>query len=266
MTRIAVLGVGAVGARVARQLLSSEGVDEVALRDDQAARLQTIAASLGDGARIDDGDYGDPIDADVVVLAGPASTHVTVARAAIARGQAVVSTSDAVADVRGAARPGSRGPRARRGGGRRCRLRPRSVVRAGRATPRPASTWWTRSTWPRSAPAVRPAPVSTTGPWPVSRSTGATVAGSSARQAAGGSCAGSPTRSGPRTATGPPCADALLLVPAFAGVDPGHRPGGGQPTRPFHRPAADAATAPSRGRARGPSGSRSAGAGAPTGT
>jgi len=101
MTRIAVLGVGAVGARVARQLLSSEGVDEVLLRDDQTDRLATIAASLGDGAVVDSGSYGDPIAADVVVLAGPAATHVAMARAAVARGQAVVSTADSITDVRG---------------------------------------------------------------------------------------------------------------------------------------------------------------------
>jgi saccharopine dehydrogenase-like NADP-dependent oxidoreductase len=101
MRTIAVIGVGAVGARVARQLLSSEGVDEVILRDGAEGRLETIARSLGAGARIDGGGYGSPVEAGVVVLAGPAGTHLDAARAAVARGQSVVSTADAIDDVRG---------------------------------------------------------------------------------------------------------------------------------------------------------------------
>ena len=100
MTTVAVLGVGAVGARVARQLLSTEGVDEVALRDERGPRLETIARSLGEGAVIDLAPFAEPIDADVVVLAGPPGDHGTLAKRAVARGQSVVSTSDAIGDVR----------------------------------------------------------------------------------------------------------------------------------------------------------------------
>ena len=101
MTRVAVLGVGAVGARVARQLLSSQGVNQVVLRDEQAARLETIARSLGEGARIDTLPYEAPVDADVVVLAGPVGTHIDVARRVVAQGLPVVSVSDGIDDVRG---------------------------------------------------------------------------------------------------------------------------------------------------------------------
>ena len=65
----------------------------------------------------------------------------------------------------GPARPRRRGPRAGRHGGGGRRLRPGPVVRAGAPTPPPGSTRSTRSTWPRSAPAARPAPASTTGPF-----------------------------------------------------------------------------------------------------
>ena len=98
MTRVAVLGVGAVGARVARQLLSSQGVHQVVLRDEQAARLETIARSLGEGARIDTLPYEAPVDADVVVLAGPVGTHIDVARRVVAQGLPVVSVSDGIDD------------------------------------------------------------------------------------------------------------------------------------------------------------------------
>jgi len=101
MTRIAVLGVGAVGARVARQLLSSDGVSEVVLRDEQTARLETVARSLGVGARIDPMPYASPIEADVVVLAGPAGSHVDMARRMMTLGVPVVSVSDDIAEVRG---------------------------------------------------------------------------------------------------------------------------------------------------------------------
>ncbi len=101
MTTVAVLGVGAVGARVARQLLSTEGVDEVVLRDERTGRLETIARSLGDGARLDPAPLGDPVTADAVVLAGPAGEHARLARVAVERGQSVISTSDSVADAKG---------------------------------------------------------------------------------------------------------------------------------------------------------------------
>jgi len=100
VTTVAVLGVGAVGARVARQLLSTEGVDQVVLRDERAARLETIARSLGEGAIIDLAPFSEHVDAGVVVLAGPAGDHGALARHCVERGQAVVSTSDAIVDVK----------------------------------------------------------------------------------------------------------------------------------------------------------------------
>jgi predicted dinucleotide-binding enzyme len=101
VTKVAVLGVGAVGARVARQLLSTEGVEEVVLRDERQPRLSTIARSLGDGATIDPAPFGDPVAADVVVLSGPAGDHADLARRCLERGQSVVSTADSIPDVRG---------------------------------------------------------------------------------------------------------------------------------------------------------------------
>ena len=100
MTTVAVLGVGAVGARVARQLLSTEGVSDVVLRDGRAARLDTVARSLGEGARIDGGAYADPLDVDVVVLAGPAGSHLEPARRFVAAGVPVVSVSDEISEIR----------------------------------------------------------------------------------------------------------------------------------------------------------------------
>ena len=165
MTRVAVLGVGAVGRpggppAACRPRASTQ----VVLRDERHDRLDTIARSLGDGAGADRASFADPVEA----------------------------------DVRGAGRPG-RGPRragpSAAGAGpvgrvdrRRDRRRPRAC---STSTPRPASGAC-RSSWapafapgltcvlaahaavpvrrgrrdPRgqgSAPADRPAPASTTG-------------------------------------------------------------------------------------------------------
>lgn len=92
-----VLGVGATGARAARQLASADTVDAVVLGG-QGDRPVALQRSLGSAARI-----GEPIGpaTGVVVLAGPAGTHVEAARRAVDLGIHVVSTSDAVGDVEG---------------------------------------------------------------------------------------------------------------------------------------------------------------------
>ncbi|HEX4903228.1 MAG TPA: hypothetical protein VFV42_10495 [Acidimicrobiales bacterium] len=90
-----VLGIGATGARAARQLASAPEVGSVLLSG-PGERPDALRRSLGDAARI-----ADPIEgaARVVVLAGPAGTHLDPARRCVDRGIHVVSTSDALADV-----------------------------------------------------------------------------------------------------------------------------------------------------------------------
>ena len=95
--RALVIGAGAVGARAARQLASTEGVD-VLVRDERTSRAEAVVASLGDGARVAAGD--DDAAADVAVVATPSGTHVELATKLLRRGTAVVSTSDDVDDVR----------------------------------------------------------------------------------------------------------------------------------------------------------------------
>ena len=185
-----------------------------------------------------------------MVLAGPVGDHAELARRFVERGQSVVSTADAIADVRGLL---DLDTEARERGvtvvvGRR--LRPRSDLRAGRPG-RAALRRGRRD--PRGQGRHRRSglrPPAPPGPRRHGRSTGATAAGSSGRRAAVASCAGSRIRSGPRTATAPRCPTRSLLVPAFPGV-----------ARVTARLAAtrrdrltarlpDAAAAPSRGRSR----------------
>jgi predicted dinucleotide-binding enzyme len=97
--RVGIVGAGAVGARLARQLMST-GMNEVVLRDELPDRLEAVTRSLGDGACADRAGFTDPLDVDVVVLAGPAGVHAEQAEVFLRRGQSVVSTSDARNDVR----------------------------------------------------------------------------------------------------------------------------------------------------------------------
>lgn len=100
MARIGIIGVGAVGARLARQLVSTDS-DSVVLRDENRARAELVAQSLGEKASIDTGSLDSPLDVDVAVLAGPARTHVDQAARFIRAGVSVVSTGDHLEDVRG---------------------------------------------------------------------------------------------------------------------------------------------------------------------
>lgn len=102
--RVGVVGAGAVGARCARQLLSTDAVATVVVSDPLPGRAEEVVASLGSGARVarrSAAATGDePLDVDVVVLCGPAGTHAPPAAVHLAAGCPVVSTSDDLDDVR----------------------------------------------------------------------------------------------------------------------------------------------------------------------
>lgn len=99
---VGVIGVGATGARAARQLGAAVDVGLVVLAG-PGDRPGALSRALGDaGVAVPAG--ADPLtvfdhDVRAVVLAGPVGTHLDVARAAVDRGVHVVSTSDAVDDV-----------------------------------------------------------------------------------------------------------------------------------------------------------------------
>lgn len=103
-------GTGAVGARAARQLLSSDDVEHLALFDPDRARSRAVSEAMAQADRVvvvDPGPAGDlPADAfagiDVVVLAGPPgpAAHRHTAERALEQAVQVVSTSDDIADVR----------------------------------------------------------------------------------------------------------------------------------------------------------------------
>jgi saccharopine dehydrogenase-like NADP-dependent oxidoreductase len=108
--RALIAGTGAVGARAARQLLSTEDVDQLALFDPDPARAHAISEALAQADRVSvvdpEGDGTLPpeelADVDVLVLAGPPgqAAHRLLAERALEHGTHVVSASDAIADVR----------------------------------------------------------------------------------------------------------------------------------------------------------------------
>src|SRR5439155_2582656 len=92
VVRAVVVGIGAVGARAARQLLSSTDVDDLVVVDIDGARAAAAAASFGDVARVSDDSSIAFEQSDVVILSAPAG-HRAIAERAIERGADVVSTS-----------------------------------------------------------------------------------------------------------------------------------------------------------------------------
>lgn len=99
--RVAVVGLGAVGTRAARQLASTPEVEQVVVCDTQPGRIDEVSSSLGAKAIADPGSVASVPDADVVVLATPAGTQLDAAADLVRRGIPVVTTSDALGEVRG---------------------------------------------------------------------------------------------------------------------------------------------------------------------
>lgn len=93
---VAVSGIGATGARAARQLAGCPEFDSVVLSG-PGDRPDALRRSLGSVASLGDVDASDG----VVVLAGPAGTHVDEARRIVRSGRSVVSASDSLGDVEG---------------------------------------------------------------------------------------------------------------------------------------------------------------------
>lgn len=95
--RVGVIGLGAIGARAARQLASTAEVDRVVLADTDRSRVDEVAESLGSTAVVADTPV--PTDVDAVVLATPGPDQVDIARKLVSAGIHVVATTDAVPTV-----------------------------------------------------------------------------------------------------------------------------------------------------------------------
>ena len=97
--RVVVFGLGATGARAARQLASSDLVDEVELRDPDGHRLARVAGALGDKVTVGRGRKLEGAIA-AAVIATPCGSQVALARRCVQAGVAAITTSDDVVEVR----------------------------------------------------------------------------------------------------------------------------------------------------------------------
>ena len=97
--RVVIVGAGAVGARAARQLISVLTLDDLVVVDEDRTLRGAVVESLGAPAREGDGEDSVPERGDVLILAAPVGQR-QLAERALERGAHVVSTSDAVADVK----------------------------------------------------------------------------------------------------------------------------------------------------------------------
>ena len=89
--KVAVVGAGATGARVARKLANSDEVESVAVHDPDQQRLEWVVSSLGPAATaaedpVPEGHVG------AVVVATPSGTQLDIARRAVDEGATVVTT------------------------------------------------------------------------------------------------------------------------------------------------------------------------------
>lgn len=94
MTGVLLLGAGAVGARAARQLADTPGVDRVLVADRDPERAQALARGLGrTGETVTwDGPFPDGVQA--VAIAIPAADGAAAARAAVTAGVPVAAVAD----------------------------------------------------------------------------------------------------------------------------------------------------------------------------
>lgn len=90
--KIGILGVGAIGARAARQLVDAPEVTSVVLAGGREDRIKSLAASLPDHGVASTDPLAEGIDG--LIVSGPAGTHLDAVRRALTAGVPVVSTSD----------------------------------------------------------------------------------------------------------------------------------------------------------------------------
>ena len=91
--RVAVVGLGTTGSHLARQFRTPQ-IEHICLYDPDPVRAERVRGALDRGLDISSGPPSPPDPPDVVVLAGPAGTHVERARTMLAAGSHIVSISD----------------------------------------------------------------------------------------------------------------------------------------------------------------------------
>ncbi len=97
LTRVLIVGAGATGTRVARQILRTSPNFWVALSDDREGVAEEAGEALGPGVQTNPPQSSE---FDAVVIATRAETHAEIAQRYLASAQTIVSVGDSIADVR----------------------------------------------------------------------------------------------------------------------------------------------------------------------
>lgn len=90
----AVFGAGGVGARLVRQLVDHERLDEILVVDTSASRARAVAARMGSTVRAVSAAEAHDAHVDVVALAVPADAQIGLAEEALLRNRHIVSVAD----------------------------------------------------------------------------------------------------------------------------------------------------------------------------
>jgi len=97
--RVLVIGAGAVGTKVAQQLLSSNAVDKILLRDITPEKLGIASKTLGSRVEVEHFPFPQNMDADVVVVASPRGTQLEAVKKAISLRRPTVVVSDGLSET-----------------------------------------------------------------------------------------------------------------------------------------------------------------------
>ncbi len=97
VTKLLIVGSGATGTRVARQILSTSPNVEVAMSDDAPGVAESAARSLGSSVL---SNPPDTTDFAAVVIATRAESHAEIAQRYLSRAQVIISVGDSIGDVR----------------------------------------------------------------------------------------------------------------------------------------------------------------------
>jgi len=97
--RALVIGAGAVGTKVAQQLLSSNAVDKILLRDTSPEKLGVASKTLGSRVEVEHFPFSQNMDADVVVVASPRGTQLEAVKKAISLRRPTVVVSDGLSET-----------------------------------------------------------------------------------------------------------------------------------------------------------------------
>jgi hypothetical protein len=103
MTTVLLVGAGAVGARAARQLTDTPGIDRVLIVERRRTHAEVVAAAMGERAEILEWDADSPIPdgVDAVACALPAGCEQPVASRAVEAGVPFASSGDDESDLMG---------------------------------------------------------------------------------------------------------------------------------------------------------------------